>query len=229
MVVSQVYSMQSLEVAKAVSEAGVDHVGYMVSLEPKPFALGTELARQVSRAVRPNSKSVIIPLSHRPEEIVEIARRSEPDLVQVASDEGLIDEGTFAGLSKELSSLGFKVMKVIAVGGGSETEIAGRYAPLVDIVMLDSFGAPPSELLRGYIGGTGKTHDWSISAEIVKHVGKPVILGGGLSIFNVADAIAKVRPWGVDAATSLNLAGQRGKKDITKVKEFVRLAKQFRY
>ncbi len=48
------------------------------------------------------------------------------------------------------------------------------------------------------LGGTGKVHDWSISAEIVSNVKKPVFLTGGLSPQNICSAIEMVKPFGVD-------------------------------
>jgi phosphoribosylanthranilate isomerase len=103
--------------------------------------------------------------------------------------------------------------------------MAKSYAKEADFIMLDTLGRPPSELLRGFIGGTGRTHDWALSREIVQAVSGPVILAGGLNLQNLVPAIEKVKPWGVDAASSLSIPGTGGKSDIDKVKKFVELAK----
>ncbi len=227
MVVAQIYCMQSLEDSVAVASAGADHVGCMASFNSIPYSVKPALARKMSKAVRPDSKLVVIPLSHDPAEILELARLSEPDLVQLANDAGKIGVEDFAALSRELLRMGFRVIKVIAVGGGNELEEAKAYAAHADIVMFDSLGPPPSDALKGYIGGTGRPHDWSISARLARKIDKPVILAGGLNIENITAAMDKVRPWGVDAATSLDVKGSGGKKDLTKVKEFVRLVKDF--
>jgi phosphoribosylanthranilate isomerase len=227
MVVVQVYNMSSVEDAKAVSVVGADHVGTQVALKHLPFTVNARLGNEISRAVRPVSKSVIIPISHDPARIIEIARKVEPDIVQLANEEGRVERGVCMDLMKDLSKLGFRTIKVIAVGAGSELESAKFYAARADIIMTDSAGAPPSGLLSGYIGGTGKTHDWSISAEIVRRVERPTILAGGLNLQNLTRAIEAVKPWGVDAATALDIPGSGGKKDVGKVREFVRLAKQY--
>ncbi len=65
------------------------------------------------------------------------------------------------------------------------------------------------------------THDWSISRKIVESVSIPVILAGGLSADNVAEAIEAVRPWGVDSYTHTNHPGDRMNKDLTQVRAFV--------
>jgi phosphoribosylanthranilate isomerase len=54
----------------------------------------------------------------------------------------------------------------------------------------------------------------------------PVILAGGLSADNVADAIAAVRPWGVDSFTHTDVPGIRGKKDPARVRSFIAAARQ---
>ncbi|MEM3423739.1 MAG: phosphoribosylanthranilate isomerase, partial [Nitrososphaeria archaeon] len=73
------------------------------------------------------------------------------------------------------------------------------------------------------LGGTGLTHDWEISAEIVKTVKIPVILAGGLTPDNVKKAIKKVKPFGVDVNTGVK--DSNGYKDPEKVKLFVKVAK----
>jgi phosphoribosylanthranilate isomerase len=53
------------------------------------------------------------------------------------------------------------------------------------------------------LGGTGRTHDWSLSAEIVEKSEIPVYLAGGLNAENVGEAIRAVRPFGVDLCTGI--------------------------
>ena len=64
-----------------------------------------------------------------------------------------------------------------------------------------------------FAGARGETHDWTVSREIVEKSRIPVILAGGLTAENVGEAIATVRPWGVDSFTHTDMAGNRGKKD----------------
>ena len=72
-------------------------------------------------------------------------------------------------------------------------------------------------------GGTGKTHDWSISAKIVKEIRKPVFLAGGLNPENVREAIKTVKPFAVDANSGVKEKPRI--KNYEKIKEFVRYAK----
>ena len=89
-----------------------------------------------------------------------------------------------------------------------------------DAILLDSFS-------KGQYGGTGKIHDWGLSAKI-REVAKPVsvILAGGLKPENVKEAILKVQPYAVDVASGVEAIP--GVKDHEKVRAFVENAKQIK-
>lgn len=70
-------------------------------------------------------------------------------------------------------------------------------------------------------GGTGQTTDWSLAAEAAKTAA--ILLAGGLTSENVGEAIAKVRPYGVDVSSGVEASP--GKKDHAKVKVFIQAAK----
>ncbi len=73
------------------------------------------------------------------------------------------------------------------------------------------------------IGGTGKICDWSMAKTLVGVVDKPVLLAGGLTPDNVAEAIAEVNPWGVDVSSGVEI--EPGIKDLEKVKAFIAAAR----
>ena len=106
---------------------------------------------------------------------------------------------------------GVKVIGVVTVEGEQVLERAAEFRPpLWDALLLDSLDPG-----TGRIGATGITHDWSISARIVRTSLVPVILAGGLNPRNVAQAIYTVRPHGVDAHTGVeNLDGSRSFEKI---------------
>ena len=58
------------------------------------------------------------------------------------------------------------------------------------------------------LGGTGRAHDWEVSARIVAGVDVPVFLAGGLHAGNVAEAVRQVRPWGVDLCSGVRTDGR---------------------
>jgi len=89
---------------------------------------------------------------------------------------------------------------------------------------LDSFARHDAPALlvdasvKGEYGGTGVTADWHGAAELAKKY--PLLLAGGLTPENVAEAVRQVRPWGVDVASGVETAA--GSKDTSRMKAFVR-------
>ncbi len=69
------------------------------------------------------------------------------------------------------------------------------------------------------LGGTGRTHDWEVSAEIVRRLAKPVFLAGGLHAGNVAEAVRQVRPYAVDVCSGVR---QEGRLDGKRLGDFIR-------
>ncbi len=110
------------------------------------------------------------------------------------------------------------LIKAIHVMDDTAIEAAQVFAPYVDALLLDSRTA-------NRIGGTGLTHNWTISRRIVASVSKPVILAGRLNPSNVADAIRKVNPYGVDVNSGVDDA--EGKKDVAKLNDFIKGTKSF--
>ena len=221
-IVIQIYAMTTPEDAEMVAALGADHVGLLAWTKPslKPI-LSIQRARKIFGEVRGLVKTVVIPVSHKKEEIVEIASRIEPDYIQVASYPEYLDFNSFVELADSLHSIGIKVIRVIPVDGYDSLNLAMRYDRVSDVIMMDSAGGPPFPHVSGFIGGTGKLHDLTVSAEIRRRIRRPLILAGGLSPENVEEAIKKVLPWGVDAASSLNQPGRRHRKDPERVRRFI--------
>jgi phosphoribosylanthranilate isomerase len=87
-----------------------------------------------------------------------------------------------------------------------------------DALLADSPG-------RNGIGGTGRVHDWAITASVRDQIyPHPLILAGGLTPGNVREAIRKVRPFAVDVSTGVEK--KIGLKDRDKIKEFIKNAKE---
>jgi len=85
-----------------------------------------------------------------------------------------------------------------------------------DRLLLDSYDPET-------IGGTGKTCDWSQARELVHSLETPILLAGGLTPDNVAEAIERVRPWGVDVSSGVET--EPGVKDMAMVKAFIKVCR----
>ncbi|MDQ1637799.1 MAG: phosphoribosylanthranilate isomerase [Pyrinomonadaceae bacterium] len=105
--------------------------------------------------------------------------------------------------------IGRFVIKALRANQEFKPESAENYP--VDAVLLDSFDAHLA-------GGTGKVFDWSLARRTGKLVPK-LFLAGGLGLENVAEAVASVQPYGVDACSSLE--SSPGRKDIARVRAFI--------
>ncbi len=112
---------------------------------------------------------------------------------------------------------GLKVIKTIGVTDGAHykdiIQVAMPYleADSIDAVLLDS-----------HKGGSGQTHDWTLSRHVVEELeGLPIILAGGLTPRNVGSAIDEVRPYAVDVMSGVSM-GHQNRKDPALVSSFVR-------
>jgi phosphoribosylanthranilate isomerase len=110
---------------------------------------------------------------------------------------------------------GAKLVQVIHVRDHDAVEEAREAAPFVDALLLDS-GNPTLAVKE--LGGTGRVHDWQVSARLCRAVDKPVFLAGGINAGNVAEAIAIVQPYGLDLCSSVRTAGAL---DRTKLEAFM--------
>ena len=86
----------------------------------------------------------------------------------------------------------------------------------MDALLLDS-GNPNLQVKE--LGGTGRTHDWNVSQAICSAVKIPVFLAGGLQSANVAEAIRRVQPFGLDLCSGVRT---EGRLDVRKLCEFMR-------
>jgi len=212
----QIYSMTSVSDGIATAEAGVHLIGVVVA-EPGivPEAVEAKTAREIMAAIRPRSRGIALSLSDDREEICAMVDKVRPDIVHVSARE--IEPEDCRWIRRRIAPVG--LLRAIAVRAGETETEAEAHQEAVDYLMLDSGAKGLSSL-----GASGETHDWQVSSEIVERSRVPIILAGGLSSDNVVDAIATVRPWGVDSFTHTDIAGQRGRKDPARVRAFVAAA-----
>jgi phosphoribosylanthranilate isomerase len=197
---------------KAASDLGVDMVGVIV-IPSSSRGLTLEQAQDVLKAGK-NADKVAVIMPSSPAEASAVARRLNPDYLQIHS------KFSVAQLTEIKKLSGKKIIGVVAIPQKivDRKEILGRaieVSKAVDYILLDTKGSSG--------GGTGLTHDWNFSREIRNVVGKPVFLAGGLNPKNVKDAIEVVQPYGVDVATGVE--STIGKKDPKLMRAFIEAAK----
>ena len=209
----QIYSMTSIADAVASAEAGAGHIGVVVA-EPGivPEAISAEAAHTILGAIRPRADGIALSLSDDRDEICAMVDAVRPDIVHIVARE--VETEDCAWIRTRIAPV--RLLRAIAVRAGGTIIDAEAHQEVADYLMLDS-GA------RGlpFTGASGETHDWLVSRMIVERSRIPVILAGGLTADNVAQAVTTVRPWGVDSFTHTDVPGRRGKKDLASVRAFI--------
>lgn len=196
---------RSADLAAAV-DAGAAAVGLLCDVPvDSPREVSADRAADLANAVPPFVSSVLVTMPETAGDAVDLAERVGADAVQLHGDLGPAACGEVAAA--------FRGQVLKAASHGDDLD---AYAAAVDALLLDSRGADGG-------GGTGRTHDWARSRAAVDRLDVPVVLAGGLTPDNVAEAVTAVRPYAVDVASGVEAEG--GVKDHGAVRAFVERAR----
>lgn len=218
----QIYSIQTVEEALQCVQAGAEAIGVAVATGANlPAEVPEATCAEIFAALEGRAQRVLLVVTQTEEETVEYVRRLQPDILQLCGNR-LPATPEFAAQCRAVRP-GLRILQAVGVDGPEAIDRAKYFAGFCDMLILDSI-APG---IAG-IGAAGRTHDWSIDAEIVRSVPCPVVLAGGLDAENVRAAIEAVRPWGVDSftRTSDRLPDGGSRKNIEKVRAFVQAARE---
>lgn len=208
----KICGIRTIEEARWAAASGADFLGFNFYPPSPRYISVTECCQivQVLRSEMPNPLLVGVFVNQPPQEVVEVMEGCNLDLAQLSGDERLEDQ-TFLGeraykalrLSKDVPMLAWDDL---------DESIYRRKTP--PALLVDAS-------IPGEYGGTGQLADWDLAASIAAQ--KPIFLAGGLTPSNVAEAIRRVRPWGVDVASGVEATP--GKKDEAKIKAFIQNAR----
>ncbi|MEW6084963.1 MAG: phosphoribosylanthranilate isomerase [Chloroflexota bacterium] len=204
MTIVKICGIKTLPDALAAIEAGADYLGFNFYPKSVRFiekAACTEIALAL-KSKYPQIKLVGVFVNASVEEIKDILHTCFLDLAQLHGDE----------TPKMLSALNGKAFKAFR---GIPESVDGFARSEPPAFLLDAF-------VKGMYGGSGVIADWTAAAELAKKY--PLLLAGGLTPENVAEAIRRVKPWGVDVASGVESAP--GKKDAEKMVRFAREVKR---
>lgn len=180
---------------RAAVAAGADALGFVGPMPSGTGIVDLATARRLIARVPPGVTSFLLSSAVEPDVLVAQAATTGAAVLQIVDR---VPAAAYRRLRRELP--GLKLVQAVHVEDATAVDEAREVAALADAILLDSGrrGGPVPRL-----GGTGETHDWSISRRIVEAVDVPVWLAGGLRPGNVAAAVAAVRPFGVDVCTGL--------------------------
>jgi phosphoribosylanthranilate isomerase len=206
----QIAGVSSLAEALFCREVGIDAVGFTLELPHGPHdGLTTDKAAAIIRQLPNGLLPVIITYVNTAQSALRLIVDTGGRAIQFHGGIAETELKIFRGLCLQVRTIGR-----VTVSGEESLKAAESFKPpLWDAIILDSL-----DPATGRIGATGRTHDWSVSARIVRAASVPVILAGGLNPENVHEAILTVRPHGVDAHTSVE--NPDGTRNFTKIRDF---------
>jgi phosphoribosylanthranilate isomerase len=190
--------------AKAAAEAGADAIG-LVFFPPSPRFLSVDRALEIRDALPPFVQTVALFVNPDAAQVAQVIGRVRPAMLQFHGEE----------TPRFCDEFGLPYVKACRVKSGP----AGGDAAGVLLEYLRPFSRAAAWLLDSHVeeyGGVGERFDWSLVPTVRE---RPVILSGGLNPGNVAEAIRRVRPWGVDVSSGVESA--KGIKDAAKIAAFV--------
>ena len=200
----------SLAEAKLAIRHGADAVGLVGKMPSGPGPIDDELIASIAKNIHPPVASFLLTSEQSARSIIEHVKKVHTNTVQIVDE---LTEGAYDEIKNALPHL--RIVQVIHIRSEENIKEALQLQNYVDAFLLDS-GNPKAAMKT--LGGTGNTHDWNISKELVRAVRVPVFLAGGLHAGNVKEAIELVKPFAVDVCSGVRT---NGKLDELKLKNFI--------
>ncbi|MBJ3775214.1 phosphoribosylanthranilate isomerase [Acuticoccus mangrovi] len=180
------------EAAMAVA-AGADAVGLVGEMPTGPGVIPDTDVREIAATVPAPISPWLLTAEDEADTILDHAERCAVTTVQLVRH---IAPEVHDHLAERAPWL--RRVQVIHVEGDDALDVVAAYGERPHTFLLDSGRPSVAEL-----GGTGRVHDWDVSARIVAAAPRPVFLAGGLNPGNVAEAIRTVRPFGLDLCSGI--------------------------
>lgn len=189
----------SPEEATIAIDAGADALGLVARMPSGPGPIADAMIAKVTAFAPPPVATFLLTAETTAKAISAHIRATNPSTVQVVSHIDPAEAEKLAALEPSV-----RRVQVIHVEGPDALDLIPPYEPHVHAFLLDS-GRPNAAVAE--LGGTGRAHDWSVSAAFVQATSRPVFLAGGLTAANVPDAIRRVRPYGLDLCSGVRTNG----------------------
>lgn len=188
---------------RLVVEAGADCVGFV--LYPKsPRYISPDLLVNLTALLPAHILKVGVVVNPDPDDLRRIADRAGLDLIQYHGDES----------SAFVQNVGLRSWKAVGLRDVGDIETACDFQA-AECLLVDAVSGAER-------GGTGRICDWELARQL--GLRRQIILAGGLSPDNVAQAIQKVHPFGVDVSSGVE--SSPGRKDHDKVRAFIAAARE---
>jgi phosphoribosylanthranilate isomerase len=200
----------SQEEARLAIDAGADAIGLVGKMPSGPGPIDDELINTIARIIHPPIASFLLTSEQSSTAIIDHVKRTGVNTVQIVDE---LLTGNYHEIRSALPHV--RIVQVIHVTGEESIDQALSLHREVDALLLDS-GNPKAAIKT--LGGTGNTHNWNISRELIRRVNVPVFLAGGLHAGNVREAIRIAQPFAVDICSGIRT---EGKLDPQKLHAFI--------
>ncbi|OHE61067.1 MAG: N-(5'-phosphoribosyl)anthranilate isomerase [Thermodesulfovibrio sp. RBG_19FT_COMBO_42_12] len=198
----KICGITNIDDAVAAVDFGADALGF-VFFEKSPRYISHADAAAIIKKLPSFTTTIGVFVNVKPDQVEKIIDLTHIDAVQLHGNE-----------PPEMCNISRRVIKAIRVKSLESLDPLINYKDKVSAFLLDTF-------TPDVLGGTGQIFNWDI-AIYAKQFGK-IILAGGLTPDNVAEAVRRVRPYGVDVSSGVE--SEKGKKDQRKMKLFIERAK----
>ena len=204
----------SLEEMRLAVRFGASALGLVSAMPTGPGVIEESLIGTIADAAPAGVATFLLTSRTSVEDVVAQHRRCRTSTIQLC--DRLAEDG-LAELKRALP--GVKIVQVVHVADHAAIAEAVDAARHADAILLDS-GRPAAVVPE--LGGTGRVHDWAVSAAIRAAIAPvPLFLAGGLKPSNVAEAIRAVRPFALDVCSGVR---RDGRLDEERLAAFVRVA-----
>lgn len=205
--------ISSREEARTAIQTGADALGLVSSMPSGPGVISDEIIRDIAQIIPPPIASFLLTSKQDTAAIVTQQKFCRTNTIQICDH---LTNGTYEDIRKALP--GIAIVQVVHVTDESSINEAVRVSEFADAVLLDSGN---QKLAVKELGGTGRKHDWRISARIRAAIKVPLFLAGGLNVENVREAIETVQPFGIDLCSSVRTDRKLDKTKLERLFEVV--------
>lgn len=203
-IIVKICGITSVDMAQCAKDYGADFIGFVFASSRR--RIDVKIAKKIAYQVSGIGKVGVFvnaPLA----EVQEIAKSCRLDFVQLHGNEN----------EEYCRQVGYPVIKAVKADIQINTDYLARFP--AEWILIDTF-------FKGQFGGAGICFDWVGLQEIRARIAKPLLVAGGLTSNNVADAIKILNPTGVDVSGGVETNGQ---KDAAKISEFMQAVRRGRY
>jgi phosphoribosylanthranilate isomerase len=191
--------IKSIEEAQIAINFGASAIGLVSEMPSGPGVISEELIAEIAHTVPADIDTFLLTSKQNPEAVIAQQQKTCINTIQLVD---VFPLSGYAILRCAMPSI--HIVQVIHVRGDKSIQEAAAIAPYVDAILLDS-GNPL--LATKELGGTGRTHDWSVSRRICERVHIPIYLAGGLKPENVHEAVEQVHPYALDVCSGVRTNG----------------------